>query len=125
MAQMPGVVPRNITKEDLDDPDLQRLNEYLRESATMANILAGAHGPIPISVPMDMQGNDLKNVSAATVAKLTVSDEAPTVPSDSLGLGSGTAAAATAGAAALPANPVGFLIFNLGGKQIKLPYYNP
>lgn len=38
--------------------------------------------------------------------------------------GSGnTAATATAGAAALPANPVGFLIVNIAGTDRKIPYY--
>jgi hypothetical protein len=34
-----------------------------------------------------------------------------------------TAASATAGAATLPANPVGFLEINIGGTVYKLPYY--
>jgi hypothetical protein len=33
------------------------------------------------------------------------------------------AATATAGAATLPANPVGFLVFELSGTAIKVPYY--
>lgn len=35
-----------------------------------------------------------------------------------------TSGTATAGAATLPANPVGFLIINIGGTAFKVPYYN-
>ena len=36
-----------------------------------------------------------------------------------------TASTATAGAAALPGNPLGFLVVNLNGALVKLPYYSP
>jgi hypothetical protein len=121
--QMPGVVIRDITSEDLKDPNLSTLNEYLREAATAANIMAGAHGDVPLTSDLDLQGNQIKNVGAVTAAKLAVNGAAPTVPAGQLGLGSGTAAAATAGAATLPAHPVGFLVLNLGGVTVKVPYY--
>lgn len=36
-----------------------------------------------------------------------------------------TATAATTGSAtALPANPVGYAVVSIGGKQFKMPYYN-
>jgi hypothetical protein len=41
-----------------------------------------------------------------------------------LALGSTTASTATAGSQTLPANPAGFLVFNLGDATIKVPYYN-
>jgi hypothetical protein len=123
--QIPSIAPIYFTPKDLEDPNLSRLNDHLRQLATLSNIIAGAHGTIPLTVPIDMQDNDLENVGAVSISELTVNDEAPPVASGELGLGSSTAAVATAGAATLPANPVGFLIFNLGGKQIKLPYYNP
>lgn len=123
--QMPGVVPRDLVPADFEDPNLQRVNEYFRELATMANIHAGAHGPIPLTVDMNMQNNDITNVKATTIAELTVNGSAPAVGAGALGLGSGTAPAATAGSAALPAAPAGFLVFSLGGKQIKLAFYNP
>lgn len=34
-----------------------------------------------------------------------------------------TSATATAGAATLPANPVGFLTVNINGTNVKVPYY--
>lgn len=49
---------------------------------------------------------------------------APTVTSGQLGLGGTTAATATAGSATLPANPLGFLIVNIGGTAVKIPYYS-
>ena len=48
---------------------------------------------------------------------------APSVASSQVGLGSTTAATASAGAATLPIAPVGFLIINIGGTAYKLPYY--
>lgn len=53
-------------------------------------------------------------------------DAAPTVSANQLGLGRTTATTigAAGGAAALPATPLGYLIFNLGGTSIKVPYYN-
>ena len=41
-------------------------------------------------------------------------------------IGGATSAAATAGAAALPANPLGFLAVTLpNGTAVKIPYYSP
>lgn len=48
---------------------------------------------------------------------------APTAAAGNLSIGSTTAASATAGSATLPANPLGFLIMNLAGVAIKVPYY--
>lgn len=41
-----------------------------------------------------------------------------------LALGNGTATTAGAGSQTLPSNPTGFLVWNLGGSTIKIPYYN-
>lgn len=51
---------------------------------------------------------------------------APTVAANQLGLGRTTATTvgASGAASALPANPLGYLIANLGGTAIKIPYYN-
>jgi len=49
---------------------------------------------------------------------------APTAQAGQVGLGSGTATTATAGAQTLPANPAGFLIVNIAGTVQKIPYYN-
>jgi hypothetical protein len=97
--QMPGVVIRDLTPEDLKDPNLVTLNEYLREAATAANIMAGAHGDIPLTSDLDLQGQQIKNPP--------------------------TAATATEGAGTLPAKPVGFIVVTIGTQQYKLPYYNP
>ena len=49
---------------------------------------------------------------------------APTVAPGQLGLGATTANTATAGSNTLPANPLGFLIANVGGTEVKIPYYS-
>lgn len=54
---------------------------------------------------------------------LTLVGATPTVASG-LGLGSTTSPTATAGAGTLPANPLGFLVLNLAGTVIKVPYYS-
>lgn len=46
-----------------------------------------------------------------------------TVGAGALNLGNGTDTTATGGAATLPGNPVGFLVWNLSGTTIKIPYY--
>lgn len=53
-----------------------------------------------------------------------VGGNAQTAPSGALGIGSGSASSATAGADTLPANPAGFLVWNLAGSVIKIAYYN-
>jgi hypothetical protein len=55
---------------------------------------------------------------------LALDSAAPTVAAGKLGLGATTATTATAGAATLPANPLGFLVLNLGGTAVKVPYYS-
>jgi hypothetical protein len=54
----------------------------------------------------------------------TLTSATPTVSSGQLGIGTTTATTATAGAQTLPAQPAGFLVLNLGGTAIKVPYYN-
>ena len=97
--QMPGVVIRDLTPEDLKDPNLTTLNEYFREAATAANIMAGAHGDIPLTSDLDLQGQQIKNL--------------PTAPT------------ASAGAGSLPAAPDGFMIFTIGTRQVKVAFYKP
>lgn len=56
---------------------------------------------------------------------IIVSQNAPTVGAGNLGIGKETATSATAGANGdVPAQVVGYLIFNLAGSTIKVPYYN-
>lgn len=70
-------------------------------------------------------GGTYSSVSYVTnVGGLTLNGAAPSTPAGVLGLGNGTAASATAGADTLPANPAGFLVANLGGTPIKIPFYN-
>jgi hypothetical protein len=123
--QVPGVVYKEITQEHLKDPNLTDLNEYMREMATMANIFAGVHGTIPLTVDMDLQQNNLLGVKAITSGGHTLTDQAPVVSPGQVGLGAGTAPTATAGAGALPAAPDGFLIINVGGVQKKIAFYRP
>lgn len=52
-----------------------------------------------------------------------VTSTAGSVGGGALNLGMGTDPAASAGGATLPANPVGFLVWNLSGTTIKIPYY--
>lgn len=51
---------------------------------------------------------------------------APTVSAGQVGYGSTTASTvgAAGGASALPGTPLGYLILNVGGTQVKVPYYN-
>lgn len=70
-------------------------------------------------------GGTYSSVSYVTnVGGLTLNGAAPTTPAGVLGLGNGTAASATAGSDTLPLNPAGFLVGNLGGTIIKIPFYN-
>jgi hypothetical protein len=51
---------------------------------------------------------------------------APTVTAQMIGLGTGvvTSVGAAGGATALPATPLGYWIINVGGTNVKIPYYN-
>jgi hypothetical protein len=57
------------------------------------------------------------------VVSLILTGAAPTAAAGQLGIGATTAATATGGAATLPGNPLGFLIADLAGTTIKVPYY--
>lgn len=48
----------------------------------------------------------------------------PTVAAGQLGIGFGTATAATAGTIVPPGSVAGYLVINLGGTDFKMPYYN-
>lgn len=61
-------------------------------------------------------------ISTGHIRGFYVDDAAANV-NPGLNIGHGTAATATAGAATLPANPVGFIQWNLDGAVIKIPYY--
>jgi hypothetical protein len=58
---------------------------------------------------------------------LIVNAGAPTVGAGLLGIGSGTSTTvgAPGAAAAPPATPQGYLVINVGGSPMKMPYYKP
>jgi hypothetical protein len=68
----------------------------------------------------------IQNGNAANALGLKVIGATPTsnIIAGQIGLGSTTAATASAGAATLPANPLGFLEINLAGVLVKIPYYS-
>lgn len=67
----------------------------------------------------------LFNANSLEVVKaLQLDAAAAVVGAGQVSIGSTTAATATAGAQALPAQPAGFLIVNIGGTTQKIPYYN-
>ena len=54
---------------------------------------------------------------------ITATAAAPTVAANQIGYGATVAGTASAGAATLPANPVGFIVVNIAGTPFKIPYY--
>ena len=62
------------------------------------------------------------NVQGAALLALGAASP-PNPGSDGLSLSGLTAATANAGSASLPAAPVGFLVVNIGGTLMKIPYY--
>jgi hypothetical protein len=123
-VQIPGVAPVILTQDDLTDPQLLKVNEVIRQIFSSLNSLIGAHGQIPFTNDIDMQGHSILN-AILTAASATLTGAAPTVGAGQVGLGSGTAATATAGAGTLPANPDGFLLINIGGSIKKIAFYKP
>ena len=57
-------------------------------------------------------------------ATLLLTAVAPTASAGQVAFGSTTSASATGGAATLPANPLGFLVANVAGTSVKIPYYS-
>jgi hypothetical protein len=68
--------------------------------------------------------NSSGNTYVTIKTGLTVLGATPTAPASQLGIGATTATTATGGGQTLPAQPAGFLVMNLGGTTIKIPYYN-
>jgi hypothetical protein len=68
----------------------------------------------------------LVDTNGATATALTLTSATPTVAASQVGFGTTTATTvgAAGAASAPPANPVGYLVFNLAGTAYKLPYYN-
>lgn len=68
-------------------------------------------------------GNFGTNVNVG-VRKLYAIGAAGAVSGSALNIGTGSAGSANAGGgSALPATPIGYLVWNLGGTDIKIPYY--
>lgn len=68
-------------------------------------------------------GNAAQSGSSPTFGAVIATAVAPTVAANQVGYGATVSATATAGAATLPTNPVGFLIINIAGTAVKVPYY--
>lgn len=71
-------------------------------------------------------GNASGSIKAANITltgDIITGSAAATVGAGQIAYGSTTAVTATAGAATLPANPVGFIIANVAGVTAKIPYY--
>jgi hypothetical protein len=115
-VQIPGVAPVVLQASDLDDPNLEKVNEVFRQIHTSLNALVGANGKVPFSVSIDMQGNPILNAG--------LSGAAPVVGVGQVGLGSQTAPTATAGGGqAVPGTVLGYLLANIGGVAVKIPYF--
>jgi len=85
------------------------------------------------TAPVGVAGNTITftqqmliNGNGVFVPQFIITGATPTVAAGSVGLGTTTSATvgAAGAAAALPATPTGYLVFNLGGTAFKLPYYN-
>jgi hypothetical protein len=63
---------------------------------------------------------------SVTMAGAVMTAVAPTVAASQVGFGStvATTVGAAGAATALPANPLGYLIANVAGTAVKIPYYN-
>lgn len=77
-----------------------------------------------MSIKSPGNGNAVQSGGAATNSTVTLTAAAPTVAAGQVGLGSTTAATATAGAGgAVPATVQAYLIINIAGTQFKVPYF--
>jgi hypothetical protein len=68
--------------------------------------------------------NSSGNAYVTIKTGLTILGATPTAPASQLGIGATTATTANSGSETLPAQPAGFLVMNLSGTPIKIPYYN-
>ena len=104
-----------------------------RQEATNLILSKGA-GEIPVTIrgysgqtaPLQQWTNSSGTVLAAIEeGALRINKSARTVGANEISIGSSTAATvgAAGGASALPATPLGYLIINVSGTNVKIPYY--
>jgi hypothetical protein len=93
---------------------------YNSDRSHFADISVSSIGDLSISI--DGSARQTIKVGAGT----RVIGSTPTTSAGELGLGttSATTVGAAGAAAALPANPLGYLVLSLAGTSIKVPYYN-
>lgn len=93
---------------------------YNSDRSHYAEISVSSIGDVSISI--DGSQRQLIKVGAGT----RIIGNAPTTAAGELGMGAQTQTTVGAAgvAAALPANPLGYLIWSVGGTSIKVPYYN-
>jgi hypothetical protein len=87
------------------------------EAYELAFALASYNSAAPVGSIAGMPGQSLFEDG------LILNAAAPTVGPGQLGLGGTTAGTASSGAGTLPGNPLGFLVANVGGTTVKIPYY--
>lgn len=73
---------------------------------------------------LDVSGNINMGGSTLTAGLVQTSQAASATGTGVLSIGNAVSATATAGAATLPAQPLGFLIAYIGSTPIKIPYYS-
>lgn len=89
-----------------------------------------ARAPYTVAALAQWIGSEFERIRLAfhsiTPGQVTLTDPAVTVQTGELSIGATTATTvgAAGGAAALPANPVGYININVGGTAYKVPYYN-
>ncbi len=74
-------------------------------------------------VGISYNGIDLFNSAGTCCGQFVVSGSASHLRTDEVNFSGSTASSANAGAASLPANPVGFIVVQVAGTNRKIPYY--
>jgi len=100
------------TTLSLDDTSAPSLTSYDLTSAGVLNLTAGSTMHLLATTSVTIEGGDINIVGADLI-----------IDANSFRLDTPVAATASAGAASLPANPVGFLTINIAGTNRKVPYY--
>lgn len=131
--QLGGANPLNLT--GLPGSPAQPLGSSTAPAHQFATGIVAGSGTTPSTLTYGQpSAADLTNgttgsgsvvlATSPVVATPTITGTAPTVAAGQLGLGSTSAAHATAGGIeALPATVLGYLVFNIAGATIHVPYY--